>query len=297
MHVSREIYNATVLEPLAATLGESPVWHSQRQACFWVDIESCRIYEYDWKNKTLKKYDLRQRVSLVVPSADGQLILALQGGIARFNPDTSELTWITDMGLNWTDHRCNDGACDSKGRLWIGTMELDGRENDGDVYCLEKNGPLKKKIERVSISNGIAWSADNRFLYYTDSLTRQVVSYHFDEASGNIAFDRIAVQVPQELGLPDGIALDEEGALWIALWGGYGVSRWDLSSGKMIGFVELPVPQASSCAFAGDKLDQLVITTARKGMSAADLALYPGSGHIFIVRPGVRGLPAFTCGF
>ena len=74
MRVSHEIYNATVLEPLAATLGESPVWHSQRQACFWVDIESCRIYEYDWKNKRLKKHDLRQRVSLVVPSADGQLI-------------------------------------------------------------------------------------------------------------------------------------------------------------------------------------------------------------------------------
>jgi len=297
MRVSHEIYNASVLEPLAAVLGESPVWHQQRQTCFWVDIESRRIYEFDWKNKTLKKHDLTRRVSLIVPSIDGQLIIALQGGIARFNPDTGEFTWITDMGLDWTDHRCNDGACDSKGRLWVGTMELDCRENDGDVYCIEKNEPLKKKIERVSISNGITWSADNKFLYYTDSLTRQVVSYQYDEVSGNILFDRTVVQVPQELGLPDGMTMDEEGALWIALWGGFGVSRWDISSGKMIGFVELPVPQVSSCAFAGDKLDQLVITTARKGMSAADLALYPESGHIFIVRPGVRGLPAFTCGF
>lgn len=279
--------------PLGCKLGESPVWHKERRSCFWVDIEGKKLYEYNWAEKTIQCHEFEYRISLIVPGQDGNVFLGLQGGVGKYNLDSGNLSWVTDLGVDWKNHRCNDGACDRKGRLWIGTMELNCKKEAGSVYCIEKNELVEKKIEKVSISNGLAWSADNKRLYYTDSLTHEIWSFMYDGNSGNIVFEKIAVRVPEEMGIPDGMAMDEEGMLWVALWGGFGVGRWNVLTGEMIDFIRLPVPHVSSCAFAGDELDQLVITTAREGMNDDQLAQYPESGHIFIVNPGVKGLPRF----
>lgn len=286
---------ASVLYPLAAELGESPVWHSVRRSCFWVDINGKKLYEFDWKKKTLRCHQLEQYVSLVVPGRDGDVFLGLQGGVARFNPDSGDLAWITDLGIDWTHHRCNDGACDVKGRLWVGTMEMNDKEGASDVYCIESNAPVRKKIENVTISNGMAWSAGNDRLYYIDSPTRGIRSFIYEEGSGDIVFEKVAIEIPQAMGFPDGMTMDEEGMLWVALWGGFGVSRWDVLTGKMIDYIRVPAPHVSSCTFAGEDLDHLVITTATKGMNEEQLKEYPESGHVFIIKPGVRGLPRFSC--
>lgn len=288
---------AAVLYPSGCVLGESPMWHNERQSCFWVDIEGCMIYEYSLLSKTCSQYQLASRVSLIVKSdvAD-ELILGLQGGVARFNLVTEALSIITaDLNADWKTYRCNDGGCDNMGRLWISTTELKHKTDDGALYCVDQNAKVSKKLDKLSISNGMAWTADNKRLYHTDSVTGAIKSYFYDELTGDLEFERIVVQVPLEKGLPDGIALDAEGKLWIALWGGYGVGRFDVNSGQMVDFIDIPAPNVSSCAFVGEALDRMIITTAKKEMTENDLKEFPQSGHIFIVEPGVTGAPVFNC--
>ncbi len=285
---------AELLFPSNCTLAESPLWHKERNSCFWVDIEGCRIYEYDWLTKDVKQYELAQRVSLIVQGNGDELILGLQGGVGRYNLATQQLEWIRGMEVNWKTHRCNDGGCDSKGRLWVGTMELTHKTGAGALYCIDVDGRVERKIEHVSISNGMAWANDNKRLYYIDSPTRRVDSYLYDEGPGDIKFERTVIHLDKNV-MPDGMTIDEEGMLWVALWGGFGVGRFDVNSGEMLSFIELPVPQVTSCAFVGEKLDQLLITTARENMTAADISKYPQSGNIFIAQAGVSGVPDNRC--
>ena len=186
-----------ILYPSACELGESPAWHAGRQSCFWVDIEGKKIYEYNWIEKTVLSCELDQRVSLIVPGQTNNLFLGLQGGIAKFDPDSGTLSLVTDMGTDWKNHRCNDGACDKKGRLWIGTMQLKAKKGEGAVYCIEKNRPAETKIDNVSISNGMAWSPDNKRFYYTDSLTREIWSFRYKESPGDIFFEKVVVRIPK----------------------------------------------------------------------------------------------------
>ncbi|MDQ6610300.1 MAG: SMP-30/gluconolactonase/LRE family protein [Bacteroidota bacterium] len=285
-----------VLHPSACQLGESPLWHDERMSCFWVDIEERSIYEYNWSQKKVERYQLKQRVSLIVQGNGNDLIVGLQGGIGRFDLATRKLSWVTDLGIDWINYRCNDGGCDNRGRLWIGTMDLNHKKEAGTLYCVDINKEVKKKIGNVSISNGLVWSLDNKHLYYTDSVTREILSYSYEEKTGEIFFEKVVVSIPEQMGFPDGMTIDTKGMLWVALWGGGGVGRFDVSSGKMIAFIEIPAPNVSSCSFVGKQLDSLLITTARQDMSKEDLLKYPQSGHVFIMKPGVKGVPVFHCG-
>jgi sugar lactone lactonase YvrE len=141
----------------------------------------------------------------------------------------------------------------------------------------------------------MAWSLDNKRLYYIDSPTRKVQSFIFDASSGNIQFEKDIIHIQKQNGDPDGMAIDDEGMLWIAHWGGFGVYRWNPATGEQIGFIELPVPNVSSCVFAGDSLDHLLITTARQDLSEDDLKKFPQSGDVFIAYPGVKGVEKFAC--
>lgn len=288
---------AAVLYPSGCILGESPMWHNERNSCFWVDIEGCIIYEYSFVHQNCSQYQLSQRVSLVVKSntAD-ELILGLQGGVSRFNLTSQTLSMLTsELNADWQNYRCNDGGVDSMGRLWISTTELNHKADAGALYCVDKGLVVSEKLDKLSISNGMAWTADNKRLFHTDSATGAIKSYFYDEHTGDLEFERVAVQIPAETGVPDGIALDAEGKLWIALWGGYGVGRFDVDTGEMLSFVTVPAPHVSSCTFIGEALDQMIITTAKKGMTENELKEFPESGHIFIVEPGVTGLPVFNC--
>jgi len=165
----------------------------------------------------------------------------------------------------------------------------------GALYRIDKNMQLKKMVANTTISNGLVWSLDNTRLYYIDSTTQKVQSFVFDEESGDIEYEKDVIHISKEKGTPDGMAIDEEGMLWIAQWGGFGIYRWDPVTGKQIGLIQLPVPDASSCAFAGDALDHLLITTAREDLSADDRKKYPESGDVFIAYTGVKGVKKFEC--
>lgn len=270
------------------------MWHPRRQSCFWVDIEGRKMFEYKWLEKKVQHWQMPERISMIAEGKNNALILALQGGIYTFDLDSANLLLITDLKENWKELRCNDGAFDSFGRLWIGTMHLDYTKGKGSLYCINKDGTFQKKIQQVSISNGIAWSADNTRMFYTDSVTKEIWSYLFDELTGEIIFEKVVITIPGAPGMPDGLAMDNEGYLWIAIWGGWGVGRWDVETGKMVDFIKVPAPFVTSCAFVGKNLDQLLITTARQGMDETNLTTYPQSGCVFIAAPGVKGLPVYA---
>ena len=286
-----------MLYPAQCFLGEGPLWHPVRKSCFWTDIEARKFYEYSWPDQTVRTRIVDYKVSLILRDKHEQLLLGLNGGLARYDLNEDKLVWLLDIEKEMLDHRCNDGACDTNGRLWVGSMHSEFITGAGSLYCVDDDLALQKKLDQVSISNGIAWSPDNLHMYYIDTPRRTVSSFSFDQASGNIEFESEAVHIPAKLGAPDGMAIDEEGMLWIAHWGGFGVYRWNPENGQLLDRINLPVPNVTSCAFSGEHLDQLVITTARQDLSEDELEKYPGSGDVFIARPGVKGLRKNKCRF
>jgi sugar lactone lactonase YvrE len=287
---------ADLLYASQCILGESPLWHAERKSCFWVDIENGILYEYNWLRKTTRSWEFNHRLTLVLQGEADKLILALDAKIARFDLETEQLEWLLDVDTD-SQIRCNDGACDSQGRLWVGTMHLEQKHEAGALFCIENNLKIHKKLSNTTISNGIAWSLDNKRLYFIDSPTQTVQSFIFEQKTGEIIFEKNVISIPNEMGSPDGMAIDEEGMLWIAQWGAFGLYRWNPDDGQLIDKIEVPVPQVSSCAFVGENLDYLLITTARENMKEEDLKKYPKSGDIFLVKAGVKGVLPNKCLF
>lgn len=285
---------ADVLYPSQCVLGESPLWHAARKCCFWVDIENGVLYEYNWTQQTTRNWKFNYRLTLVLQGKDDQLTLALDAKIASFDLETEKLKWLVDIETD-SEIRCNDGAPDTLGRLWVGTMHLEHKNEAGALYCIDPDLKVHKKLNNITISNGIAWSLDNKRLYYIDSPTQAVQSFIFEEKTGKIIFEKNVISIPNEMGSPDGMSIDEEGMLWIAHWGGFGLYRWNPRNGELISKIEVPVPQVSSCAFVGENLDYLLITTARENMKEEELKKYPESGDVFLAKTAVKGALSNKC--
>ena len=286
---------ASVLYPSKCILGEGPVWHEERKSCFWVDIEDNRLFEYVLKERRARCWKLNHKITLVIPCSRDMVLLALKGGIAKFHLEKNELTWLLDIEKEQEQHRCNDGRCDPKGRLWVGTLHMQFEEGTGSLYCIDERLNMKKKLNGLTISNGMAWSPDHTRFYFIDSPAQTIQQFLFDEEKGDIVSEKIAVHIPKEMGSPDGMTIDEEGMLWVAHYGGFGVYRWNPLNGQLLATIRIPVPNVTSCAFVGENRDQLLITSALQELSEEDLAKYPQSGNVFIAHPGVKGLKPFPC--
>jgi sugar lactone lactonase YvrE len=222
-------------------------------------------------------------------------LLALQGGLARFDLNNNKLTWLLDIEKEYQEHRCNDGCCDPRGRLWVGTLHMQFKKGAGSLYCINEHLEMSKKLDNLTISNGMAWSPDGTRMYFIDSPTQTVQQFISHEEKATISFEKIAIHIPKDMGAPDGMAIDEEGMLWIAHYGGFGVYRWDPVTGKQVDSIKLPVPNVTSCAFVGEDLDHLLITTASQELSEEECIKFPQSGHVFIARLPVRGVKGYDC--
>ena len=286
---------AELLYPSQCILAESPLWHPERKCCYWVDIENGILYEHNWLSKETRFWNLNGKLPLAVQGKGDELILALNAGIVKFNLESEQIEGVLDIEPASSGNRCNDGACDNEGRLWIGTMSLQHTNGAGSLYCVDVDHKVQKKRAHISVSNGIVWSLDNKRMFYIDSPTQVVQSFLFEEEKGNIAFEKNVIEIPADTGTPDGMAIDEEGMLWIAHWGGFSVCRWNPNNGELLSKIDLPVPQVSSCAFVGDELNHLLITTARENMSPEDVKKYPESGDVFIIKTDVKGTLPNRC--
>lgn len=271
-----------------ATLGEGAIWHPVEQKLYWVDIEGKQLHIYDPASDENQAISTGEKVGTVVPVQGGGVLLALQDGIHKMDVRSGETTFVVnaekDPGI-----RYNDGKCDPAGRFWVGTIAGTG---EAALYRIDRDGSIHRMLDDVTVSNGIVWSADKKTMYYVDTPTGKVMAFDYDHATGDISRPRVAVDVPAGMGFPDGMTIDEEGKLWVAHWGGSCVARWDPETGELLQKIEVPGPNTTSCAFGGENLDVLYITTARQGLSEDQLKAFPLSGGVFAVKPGVRGVPA-----
>lgn len=289
--------SAELLIPLGAELGEGPVWLPARERLACVDIEGRRVHEFDTTGGAHRTWDLPDRVSLIAPTPDPNLLLVgLGAGIATLNLSDGQVgPCLTPEGHNPAIARFNDGKPDPQGRLWAGTMALKAEPHGGAFYRFARNEPSRREFAGVTVSNGLAWNLPGDTLYYIDSPTFRVDAFDFDGAKGELARRRVALVIPEAMGKPDGCTLDCEGMLWIAHQGTGLVTRWDLSIRSLLAAIAVPAPKVTSCAFGGPALDLLVITTMRRGLDAAALASCPQAGDVFVARPRTQGCPSPVC--
>ncbi|PSL47778.1 sugar lactone lactonase YvrE [Chitinophaga niastensis] len=283
-----KIYQAELFAHLSCELGESAFWWPERESWCWVDILDYTIYIMD-KAGRQQQFHIGEHVSTIVPVAgSNELLLGLKGRVASFSPERGlgETMALLDGRNNM---RCNDGKCDPAGRLWIGTMQMPVAAGSGSLYCVEHTLPPVVKLPVVTIPNGLVWHGDK--MYFNDTLTHSVQEFSYDVHTGAIAFTRVAVHIPKELGLPDGMTIDRDGMLWVAHWGGQGVYCWNPLTGELLAKVEVPAPHVSSCIFGGADMQEMLITTAQEHMIDAQLDQFPLSGSVFHVKLPVKGLP------
>ncbi len=269
-----------------AELGEGPCWDEVEGVLYFVDILGERVHIYDPTTKSTHSIQLEQMVGAVVPRESGGLVLAMQNGFYLLDPKTEQVNFIGDPESHLVDNRFNDGKCDAQGRFWAGTM---GTDRNGALYCLDEDQTIHKKVDGISTSNGIAWSPDQRYMYFIDTPTFKVVQYDFNKESGEIENPIDVIYVPERIGLPDGMTIDEEGMLWIAHFDGGGVSRWNPETGEQLDFIPIPAVNVTSCTFGGTDQKDLYITTARTGTSDEDLENFPYAGGVFRVKMNFQG--------
>lgn len=276
-----------------ADLGEGAIWNPASGELWWVDIEKHLLYTYDPVTQKECSFDMGQRIGTVVPAHNGNAIVALQDGVYEYDPRSRQKKLVVanpeDPSLG---NRFNDGKCDPMGRLWAGTHNMQDIEGRAALYQIDAAGKLTKMLTGVSCSNGICWSQNNSTMYYIDTPTRKLQAFDFDPASGQIANRRDIIHFPAALGMPDGMTMDEHGMLWIAMWKGGSVTRWDPDTGELLQSIPVPAINITSCAFGGEDLDTLYITSASVDMTPEERLYYPLAGCVFSCKPGIKGLPA-----
>lgn len=229
-------------------------------------------------------------VSVAALRDSGGLVLGTRDGFGRLEFETGRFTLIAEVEADQKDQRMNDGGCDPAGRFWAGTMAVDCRRSAGALYRLDPDGRVSVMLRDVTISNGLDWSLDGRTLYYVDSGTQRIDAFDFDPDRGTVTNRRPVVAIPTEAGMPDGLTLDSEGFLWVALWGGGALHRYS-PEGALDRIVPLPTTHPTSCAFGGPDLEDLYITTATIALSPEEKKSQPQAGAVFRYRPFVRGRP------
>jgi sugar lactone lactonase YvrE len=272
-------------------LGEGPVWSSEEQALYWVDIESNRFYRMYPTTGKYEVFEAGLPVGVLAPRAPGGLVMATKRGFAFWDQQKG-LRFIADPESDKPHTRFNDGSVDSRGRFWAGTMcglpEM-CEEPEGSLYRYDPDGSIHTMETGLAISNGIGWSPDNEHMYLTDSLQYMIYVYDFDTAAGAITNRRPFIHTPNENGMPDGLTVDSEGFIWSARWGGWKITRYD-PSGQVEREIHLPVQYPTSCAFGGEHLDELFITSAWTALSEEQREHQPYAGDLFRLKTDIKGL-------
>ena len=269
-----------------ATLGEGPAWDSKTQTLYWLDILEKRIYA-----GTRILAELDDFVGCIAPRKNGNLLVGKRFSFADLEPDSGQVTVLASVNEP-PQNRFNDGKCDPAGRFLAGTMDMNEKDASGTLYSFD-GSQVTRLLDGIRISNGLAWSVDHQTFYYIDTPTREVKAFDYDIANGQIVNPRVVIRVPESLGWPDGMTSDTEGNLWIAIWGGAQVTKWNPNSGKLLEQIPVPALHTSSCVFGGANMNELYVTSARAGMSEDNIKKYPLSGGLFKVVTNVEGMPTF----
>ena len=288
MGTTSERWPVDLVDDAHARLGEGPVWSRDEAVLYWVDIDLGRVHRFDPALGDDEHVDVGEPVGAVAPRRDGGLLLALKSGFALVDQWRGTPRRLAEVEADRPDTRMNDGACDRRGRFWAGTMSTTDEPGQGTLYRLEAGGKVTPMLRGISISNGIGWSPDDRTMYYADTPSGGIDAFDYDLDSGTIAGRRRLLDVDPREGQPDGLVVDADGCIWLALWEGWQVRRY-APDGRLLGTIALPVGRVTKCGFGGPALDQLFITTASPDEPSAE---QPHAGGLFVASPGVAGLPA-----
>ncbi len=270
-------------------LGEGPFWFEDR--LWWIDINAGVLHSVDGEGRDHTTLKVGRKLGAVAPVDTERFIAALENGIGFVHRVTAEVAMLASPESDRKTNRFNDAKCDPAGRYVAGTLSMVGEKNVAALYSVEKNGSWQSLRTGITLSNGLAWSADGRTLYHVDSLAYQISQFPYDLATGRVGEGRVIIEVPKELGIPDGMEIDAEGNLWVAHWGGFAVRCWSPVTGQCLAEISLPCAQPTSCCFGGPGLDRLFITSARNGLKPEALEQQPLAGAVFVCEPGVSGGP------
>jgi sugar lactone lactonase YvrE len=279
-------YTYDVAVRAEATLGEGPTWDAAAGRLLWIDILGSRIHTYDPVSGRRTTRTTEQHVGAIKPRAGGGLVLNLRDGVGLLDPDDT-FRWLHHEPV--PGRRANDAAVAPDGSLWAGTMRYDEAPGGGTLSRITGDGTADVVLDDVAVSNGTGWSPDGRLMYYIDSPTRRVDVFDFE--NGRALNRRPLAEIEDGAGFPDGLTVDADGCVWVALWDGAAVRRYT-PGGELDRVVELPTPRVTACAFGGADLTDLYVTTARVGLSSPD----PVAGSLLVVRGAGKGLsqPAFA---
>ena len=272
-------------------MGEGPVWDWRGQLLYWVDIEGCALHEFNPTTAKNRHWHFDGMLGAAVPMESGELCLALETGLATFNLKTEIVTPRAVLENDHPKMRINDGKVGPNGNFWVGTMHKDFLPGAGNLYRVSKDLNASAAIANTTISNGMAWTSDQKKFYYIDSPTFEVKVFDYDTNAGTLSNGKCLIKIPEEYGSPDGMSIDSEDMLWIAHWGGHCIRRWNPGTGEVLEIIEVPAPHVTSCCFGGKDLKTMYITTARSGMSTRQLQEYPLSGGLFMYTGRVQGTP------
>ncbi len=287
---SMKTKKAALLYEIPAQLGEGAFWNHETGILYWVDIEGRKLHLFDPKKKTDKSFPTPSRIGTVVPQNKDIAIVALENGIYKINTNNGALELLSDVEANMTENRFNDGKCDPNGNLWVGSMHLEQSKPNARLYKVESSGKTTPMLDHVTISNGIVWTQDKKTMYYIDTPTRKIRAFDFNPENSTISNERVAVEVSESLGSPDGMAIDEHDKLWVGMWNGNAVLCFDPKTGTVIDKIDVPAHNVTSCAFGGKDLDLLYITTASIDMTSEEKKQFPLAGSLFVAEPGVKGV-------
>jgi sugar lactone lactonase YvrE len=282
-----------VAVPARAELAEHPVWDTAGDCLIWVDINAGAVHRFREDTGDEVLADVGVPVGAAIPRRTGGYVLAAADGFRLISADGSAAGGPLRPAGMPDDVRFNDGACDPAGRLWAGTAALDGRPGAGALYRLDPGGGVTRVLDGVTESNGLGWSADGRTFYYIDSGEPEprVRAFGHDPVTGELSGPRDLIRFGAGDGTPDGLAVDADGCLWIAMWDGGCVRRYS-AAGELLGRCPVPVSRPTCPGFAGRDLAVLYLTTAWEGLDPAQRAAEPLAGHLLRATPGVRGQPA-----
>ena len=292
------VRTAAVAEPVGdvtAVLGEGPYWVPEDDCLLWVDIHRGQLHRTYFPSGETVTLDLGA-VSAAFPAIGGGILTAGGSKLALHLPAERGEQWSTRVIAEVPVRegvRFNDAGVDPAGRVWVGSMHTGETEPVGQLLRLDHGGVLTVVVDGVTVSNGLGWSPDGSRMYYVDSPVSRVDVFDYDPATGRADHRRPFADLSAFDGVPDGLTVDADGCVWVAVWGG-GVLRRLAPDGSQDSVIAVPVSQPTSCAFGGPGMTDLYVTTASVGLSEAELSEQPLAGRLLRLHPGPVGLPSTT---
>jgi sugar lactone lactonase YvrE len=270
-------------------LGEVPRWHAAEQALYWIDAFKPAVHRLDPASGKVESWTPPEKLGSFAPRKAGGLVIAGRNGFALYDPRSGHFARIADPEAGGSINILNDGRCDSRGRFWVGSMSRTIQNPTGTLYRLDR-GRVDALDNTIWVANGVAWSPDDKRMYFADSHLHTIFVYDFDADAGTIGKRREFVKIEDRPGSPDGASVDADGFLWTALFDGGCIARY-APDGRLDRAIPMPVSRPTACAFGGPDLRTLYVTTARFRLAPGKLASETHAGGLLALDVGVKGTP------